>query len=323
MFRSLKENRSLIMGLAIFWVAFFHIPWIDREPWIDCIHDVGYIGVDIFLFLSGFGACHSIEKRGREGYLIQRAKRIFPSLMPILLVWSIVMFCIDVLNFEELFGSITLLGWWLGQSKQLNWYFSAVWMFFLLGAVLYKPVIRGKHPVFWVIFVAWLSWVAMLLSPYHYHAEAFCRVPIFLIGMVLGRAEILGNRSEGRLRGVLYSLLPVGLVLTVIVWRSWGAVYGDAYGLWWYPFILVVPGGVFLASELAHRLRRICLFSLGFRCVEWLGEASAEILAIQVGVYKLIQIYTGLLPKQWVLVMLGCLVLGVGYHKLVEKVYKR
>lgn len=320
MFQNLKENRSLLMGLAIFWVAFYHIPWIDRAPWIDCIHDVGYMGVDVFLFLSGLGVCHSVGSRGREGYLIQRAKRIFPSLMPILLVWSVVMFCIDVMNFEELFGSVTLLGWWLGQNKQLNWYFSAVWMFFLLGAGLYKPVIKGKHPVLVALFVAWLSCVAMLLSPYHYHAEAFTRVPVFLLGMLMGRLELSGKISVKWLRGILYGLIPLGVILVVLVWKSWGMQYGDAYGIWWYHFILVVPGGAFLISDLAHMLRRKKVFVYCLRPIELLGEASSEILAIQVGIYKLIQIYTGLLPKQWVLVMLGCFVLGVGYHWLINKI---
>ncbi len=32
MFQNLRENRSLIMGLAIFWIVFYHMPWVPRAP---------------------------------------------------------------------------------------------------------------------------------------------------------------------------------------------------------------------------------------------------------------------------------------------------
>lgn len=319
MFQNLKQNRSLIMGLAIFWVAFYHIPWIDRAPWIDFIHDIGYIGVDIFLFLSGMGVCHSVRSRGREGYLIQRARRILPGLMPVVLIWSGVMLFLDVMNIEEFFGSVTLLGWWFGQSKQLNWYFSAVWLFYLLGAGLYKPVVKGKHPVLVVLFVSCLSFLSMIFSPYHYHAECFTRVPIFLIGMLLGRLELQGNANEKLLRWVLYGLIPVGVFLCVMTWQSWGEDWGLYTGLWWYPFLLVVPGGVFLIGEIAHWLKKGRCLSLLMKPMEVLGESSSEALMLHVGLYKLIQLDHSLYPKQWVLVMLLCLVLGVLYHHLVVR----
>lgn len=318
MFQSLKENRSLIMGLAIFYVAFYHIPWIDRAPWIDFLHDIGYLGVDVFLFLSGMGLCHSVKKRGREGYLRQRCKRIFPGLMPFLLLWSLVMLGLRVLSFKEFFGSVTLLGWWFGQKKQLNWYFSAVWFFYFLGALLYRPVVEGKKPLLWVVFVSWLSFIAQWLSPYHYHAEAFTRVPVFLAGMLLGRMELRGETGGKWLRVVLYGAIPVGLFLTYMTWSSWGETWGTYLGLWWYPFLLVVPGGVFVTGELAGFLRRSKVITACMKPVEWLGDASAEALMLHVGIYKLIQLYWSFLPKYWMLILLGCCVLSVEYRKLVQ-----
>lgn len=318
MFQSLKENRSLIMGFAIFYVAFYHIPWIDRAPWIDFLHDIGYLGVDVFLFLSGMGLCHSVKKRGREGYLRQRCKRIFPGLMPFLVLWSLVMLGLHVLSFKEFFGSVTLLGWWFGQKKQLNWYFSAVWFFYFLGALLYRPVVEGKKPLLWVVFVSWLSFIAQWLSPYHYHAEAFTRVPVFLAGMLLGRMELRGETGGKWLRVVLYGAIPVGLFLTCMTWSSWGETWGTYLGLWWYPFLLVVPGGVFLTGELAGFLRRSKVITACMKPVEWLGDASAEGLMLHVGIYKLIQLYWSFLPKYWMLILLGCCVLSVGYRKLVQ-----
>lgn len=318
MFQSLRENRSLVMGLSILWVAFYHIPWVDCVPLFDFIHDIGYIGVDVFLFLSGVGLCHSVRSRGREGYLVQRARRILPGLFPVLLIWSLFMLCTGIMNLLEFFGSVSLLGWWLGQSKQLNWYFSAVWMFYLLGAMLYRPVIQGKHPVPVVLLVVFLSFLAQQLSPYHYHSEAFARVPVFLIGMLLGRAELSGKVSEKKLRLGLYGPIPVGLVLVVMTYRFWGQDWGLSLGLWWYPFMLVVPGAVFLTAELAALLKKWKL-GLLLRPMESLGAASSEALMLHVGIYKMISNNTSLYRGQWMLVMVFCMILGVAYRRFVVK----
>ena len=319
MFGKLKENRSLIMALAIIWVAFYHIPWPPRAPWIDLIHDVGYMGVDVFLFISGIGACHSIGSRGGRAYLSQRIKRILPGLLPILVLWSGIMVAVGAMNFLEFLGSVTLVGWWLGASKQLNWYFSAVWMFFLLAMALYRPMVRGKRPLLWLLGGCILSFLLVRLTPFSNQLTAFSRIPVFLFGMLVGRWEIRGTMGQKTLRGILYGLMIPGILLTVLVWHSWGDIWGDSLGLWWYPFALVVPGGIFLTAEIGHLLREIRPVSKILRPVEAVGEASSEALMIHVGIYKLIQLYVKLYPKHWLLVMLLCLVLSVAYHRLVVK----
>lgn len=319
MFEKLRENRSLIMGLAIFWVAFYHIPWIDRMPLLDMIHDIGYMGVDVFLFISGIGACHSIGSRGGRGYLVQRAKRILPGLLPVLLLWSLVMAAMGVMNFPEFLGSVTLVGWWLGCTKQLNWYFSAVWMYFLLAVVLYRPLVQGKRPLLWVLAGTLVSFLLLRITPFSHQPTAFSRIPVFLLGMLVGRWEKSGAVGEKKLRGLLYGLMVPGILLTVLTWHSWGDIWGDSLGLWWYPFLLVVPGGVFLTAELAHLLRKKKFVPALLRPLEALGAASSEALMIHVGVYKLIQLKMKLYPRHWVLVMLLCLLLGIAYRRLVVK----
>lgn len=317
MFENLKKSRSLIMGLAILWVAFYHIPWVDSVPVLDFVHDIGYIGVDVFLLISGIGACHSIGQRGRKGYLLQRAKRILPGLLPVLLIWSAGMLALGAMSVRQFFGSVTLLGWWHGSELQLNWYFSAVWMYFLLAAVLYRPVVQGKHPMVFVLLVSLLGFAAMRLTPFWHHPTAYSRIPIFFVGMLLGRVELQGTVNEKRLRLLLYSLIPVGLFLTVMTWHSWGSRFGTSLGLWWYPFLLVVPGGVFLTADAVCAIRRWRPAEMMMKPLAALGDASSEALMIHVGVYKLIQRYTRLYPKQWLLVWLLCMAAGVLYRRLV------
>ena len=50
----LSRHRSAIMGFAILWVMAFHLPVSFGFLPFDLIKMIGYGGVDIFLFLSGY-----------------------------------------------------------------------------------------------------------------------------------------------------------------------------------------------------------------------------------------------------------------------------
>ena len=144
------------MGLAILGVILFHASFSISSYKLRLIHDNLCCGVDLFLFFSGIGACHSIAAHGGRGYLKNRLRRILPGLMPVLILWSAWMVFTGVMNWKEFWGSVTLLGWWFGQYKQLNWYFSAVWAFFLLAVPLYGLFRRCRRPV-------WL-WLGLCLG---------------------------------------------------------------------------------------------------------------------------------------------------------------
>lgn len=52
----ISAYRSALMGVAILWIMFYHsalnLPILNN----------GYLGVDIFFFLSAIGLCYSFEK---------------------------------------------------------------------------------------------------------------------------------------------------------------------------------------------------------------------------------------------------------------------
>ena len=52
------------MGLAILGVVIFHAPFVISHYKLRVIHDNLCCGVDLFLFFSGLGACHSIRSHG-------------------------------------------------------------------------------------------------------------------------------------------------------------------------------------------------------------------------------------------------------------------
>ena len=94
------------MGLAILGVVIFHAPFVISHYKLRVIHDNLCCGVDLFLFFSGLGACHSIRSHGGKGYLKKRLSRILPGLIPVLVLWSLLMHFLGYLNWKEFFGSI-------------------------------------------------------------------------------------------------------------------------------------------------------------------------------------------------------------------------
>lgn len=81
----ISECRVLLMALAITLVVIYHYKcWINGLPWyIGVIIKYGYIGVDIFFFLSGFGLTYSYKKNNLKTFYINRLKKDITLLHPI------------------------------------------------------------------------------------------------------------------------------------------------------------------------------------------------------------------------------------------------
>ena len=222
-----------------------------------------------------------------------------------------------VMNWKEFWGSVTLLGWWFGQYKQLNWYFSAVWAFFLLAVPLYGLFRRCRRPV-WLWLGLCLGTLAIqIILPGYKASMLSCRALIFLTGMLFGRLEQLGCRHTSAIAWISGLFLVLGLWWMVLEYPydCWG--YGCRLGLWWYPYALFTPGIAILISALWPRLRRLPVIRACGAVVEQLGQSSSEILMIHMALFKAITNVTTLTNPQWFLVIALCLAAGVGYHRWI------
>lgn len=90
MFKSIVANlarhRSPLMGLAIIWIFIFHSGPIGSDAY-DSFQEFGFGGVDIFIFLSAFGLCFSLEKDSSVlAFYYRRLKRIVPTWVTVLLI---------------------------------------------------------------------------------------------------------------------------------------------------------------------------------------------------------------------------------------------
>lgn len=101
--------RSALMGIAILWVVFYHFGF--HIPGIKHLMRYGYAGVDIFMFLSGFGLYYSLNRNGNLwSYYKKRLIRIFPSYFVIGIAFSL--FCYPNEGIGDYFWRCSTIGFW-------------------------------------------------------------------------------------------------------------------------------------------------------------------------------------------------------------------
>ena len=80
-----KGNRKWWMGFAILWIITFHLWHLEgglksyiNIDFFDFFFEKGYLGVDIFFFLSVYGCACSYSKNSLKRFYKNRFFRIFP-----------------------------------------------------------------------------------------------------------------------------------------------------------------------------------------------------------------------------------------------------
>ena len=217
---SFSKYRSYYMGCAMVMVLLYHWSGICAElQFLGCFK-WGYIGVDIFVFLSGMGLCYAYNKYHPLVFYMRRFLRLYPIYMltAILctLMWALAHECVPgaLIWLGELFGLQSV-----GIVPFFDWYLSFLLLLYLIFPVLY----RARHSAL-VIGLYLLAYV--VLRNYDVTWQLSCmisRVYVFVLGMMA--YETLMNRLPVARLGVLC------LVITII------------------PFVLEIPDRFLLVSS--------------------------------------------------------------------------
>lgn len=139
----LSRYRTPLLGVASLLILASHFYLFPDAKVITSLQSQSIVGVDIFLFLSGFGLVYSLKNNPSLGHFYkQRMKRILPIYFPIVLVYCVVSMLTKI-KFGE--GKILLilstLGYWLKTKWFLEWYTLAIFMLYLLFPVMLVSVL--------------------------------------------------------------------------------------------------------------------------------------------------------------------------------------
>ncbi len=175
--------RSEIMGVATLMILLGHSVFYG-QGYIDygCLQDIftlGYCGVDIFLFLSGFGLTFSMRKNDTRTFYEHRLLRIVPSVFAI-------MFLNVLVNIKHLGFYMFNPLYWFG----CYWYIGFILGGYLLFPYIYRVIKRFGYIVFVIsTLLSFLLFLPFLFTGHGESSASTClvtRIPIFVLGACFG-----------------------------------------------------------------------------------------------------------------------------------------
>lgn len=278
----ISRYRGELMGAAMLFVILFHVSLSRDDPFYG-LRRCGNVGVDMFLFLSGVGLWFAWTKQPSvRAFYRRRLLRILPT-------WLLVAgvfygadylgqrrFSTDII---DLIGDVTV-NWdfWL-HDELTFWYVPAIMMLYLFAPHYMRLITR--HPLYRWLPLLMVVWCVMVqwVQPIHRavgHIEIFwSRVPIFFIGINMGRSVKEQRTLEGSALWLL--LLAFAMIFGTSVYLeqvSHGRFPLFVERMLYIPFTVT---GVLLLNYVFSRLPQ-CVN----RCLRLVGALSLEVYLLHV-----------------------------------------
>ena len=302
--KKISLYRQEIMGFAILQVILFHSNIDFKQSTVlalfGIVKETGYLGVDIFFFLSGFSLTH--------GWLCQRYKlfhfykkrflRIIPS-FTIITLFSIICFFLTAKNNFSLSEAVSRTGIGFMLAKNYDWWFVPaisfcygmfpflvkLIQFFLVGKT-YRSYI---YLLLLILFFPGFICLTLIVLGKNVLLILFARVPNFVLGIVIGlllSEREITNRSTHRkvilknmeILACIMTIIGLILLKTGVAWMP--REFAFNYGFLWYPFIfltfpiILLLVGVFKVLEQTKERRITSLF---FKLLSASGGLSYEL----------------------------------------------
>lgn len=330
--------RSELMGAAILWVVLFHAGFQFRGV-LDTVQAIGYGGVDIFFLLSGIGLYYSLQKSEELiPFYKRRAERIFPSYLPFIIIWCIYMlhgspYPADTIA-RIVAGNLFMTGWIADIGIQFNWYVQVIFWVYMLAPLFYRLIVTTTKKWQRGVLLLWALLLGIAFWSDDNHLLGVSRLPIFLVGMMWAhagksadwnKAESNGKASSIQRNALLLILLAIigmGILLTCYFTLPNETMW--AYGLWWYPYLLITPGLCLVICLLLELLERIRGLRMLHHLLALIGKASFEIYLIHLAAFKIVPGYIWVtLNRRWLVLAALSVAAGIGYHLLVEGIRKK
>lgn len=255
---TISANRTFLMGIAMIAIILFHHDWTIIPGVTAFFSRFGLWGVDIFLFLSGFGCVYALNKYSRNAFWLKRIIRLLPTC----LLAGVLIFCVDLYFHSE--RTITYIP--IRLMSIHRWYIQTIIVCYLMCPLAYI-VIRKFRVTGLLILVAAAILVEQLLPdvPVWKINWAFGRIPVFLIGMYIAMYD-LDMRPWQRIISITC------LILAALI-RCRGGYYVFQ---WTYFLAAAMP----FVCESICRLSNLFIKIRSYHIIELFGIYSLEIYLI-------------------------------------------
>ena len=220
-FDLIGRYRAAIMGTAALLILFFH-NWIRMNLQVWCLAEIEnsilsvcYIGVEIFLFLSGMGLTYAIEKYPSvwQFYKMRIRRIAFPFVFAGILYactyeWSIQRFLLTVSCVVHVAESV----------QAFLWYVPAAMILYAVFPLFYRLLVHSENETAFVLnFIGiWMILCVAFRNAIRDDLWMFLnRIPVFVCGILAGRLSQTRRVEFRRVHwcGVLIAMM-LGFQLT-------------------------------------------------------------------------------------------------------------
>lgn len=269
MFLLLSKYRTEIMGLATISIFLHHlIVWNSIPGYMKYCFRFGFIGVEIFLFLSGIGLCYSIQKEPNiKKFYYKRLIRIYPSYVLVTLLsfilghdglWDIILRLSGLSYYTSFFTGF----------QQGFWYVSFILLLYFCFPVIYNIMYSNSLKFNYILLLS------LLIFPYiihftitDYYDYCTARVFPFAIGIFL---YLKRTEFQSLSRYLIISSIIIFIILNI--YSLFSGTSNHKMLIQFTMLGMVAPGFSVLAAMLFQRfpnmVRRL-FFLLGLISLEF------------------------------------------------------
>lgn len=315
----LSQYRGELMGFAMLWIMLFHMFHMAPETtWVKDLKEIGYFGVDIFIFLSALGLSVSLNrKKQRYGtYLKRRLVRVLPTYWLVTGIYGLVLYLVGRTSRKTILWTVSTLFYWFGKPNYFNWYIPALLFFYLLAPLCVTLLSQIKHKEVVTaglcLLVLPLSWTMWNFGLGHLARDLVPRLPVFLMGTLIG-GYIVQDRMLTPRRLWVWAALPF---LAPVVKDLAGTAFSSrcfSFAFGCMAVCLLLTG---LASILPRWIRK---------ALQILGACSLEIYLLNVVFVLEYGTLSGFIPLgenhsiYYTITTIANILLGVALHYLLKK----
>lgn len=329
----LSKYRGLLMGISVITVLVLHLGMFrntyhygyNRFFELFCRY-VSSSGVDVFLLLSGIGLYFSFKKNSNlKDYYIKRYTKIFVPYLTICVVASIFRFiAFDVPNnVKDLLLNLSFINA-IFEGEGWFWYIYAILAFYLMFPAIYHYFDVEDDNVRLTRLLTLVSFVLIILEMLFSHLYSifinldkfFMRIPVFIIGVYLGKKVY--NKDKIKVRDIIIMIL--NLFFVYLIRRSKGSII--IRPLHAVINISLLFLGIIILDYIRNNkiINKIC--SLFIKILEFIGKYSLEIYLIHVALSFIfldadIKIYT---YSNYVIMILITFILSLIYQRFNNKI---
>lgn len=284
------KYRSVWMALAIIWVVIFHTTMIIPNSIVKFIKQIGYGGVDIFIFASGLGCYYSLNKNSDINEFL---KRRFKKLMPTFWIFLVVFILYKKLNggigLSAIIGNILCIQTFTFRGNSFNWYICGIWLFYFLAPYIYLHTNRIKSKFGVIIYILFLALFSIPFIKCNNLIIMITRLPLFFMGMYCAK---LSKDKEYKLSRLSIIISLIFMILGIVILKYCYIHYSKylwSYGLHWYPYILITPGLCICISYLCNLIDNKKIGKNIIKFFNMIGSNTFEVYLVHILFFGIIK----------------------------------